>query len=188
MGLVETGVGLIPGWGGCKELMIRLSSASNPPRGPVAAVLAAHGLIASATLSSSAFDARARGFLRLSDAITMNRNHLIADAKAKALALAEGYVAPEPSLLVLSGPSGASAIGNVIDGELMAGRISAHDALIGKALANVLTGGPTSDPLKPVTQEAVMQLERDAFVDLLTTPLSLDRIRHMLDTGKAVRN
>lgn len=188
MGLVETGVGLIPGWGGCKELMIRLSSASNPPRGPVAAVLAAHGLIASATLSSSAFDARARGFLRLSDAITMNRNHLIADAKAKALALAEGYVAPEPSLLVLSGPSGASAIGNVIDGELMAGRISAHDALIGKALANVLTGGPTSDPLKPVTQEAVMQLERDAFVDLLTTPLSLDRIRHMLDTGKALRN
>lgn len=188
MGLVETGVGLIPGWGGCKEMMIRLSSRSNPPHGPVAAALAAHGLIASATLSSSAFDARSLGFLRPSDAITMNRDHLIADAKAKALALAEGYVAPEPSLMALSGPSGASAIGNVIDGELLAGRISGHDALIGKALANVLTGGPTSDPLRPVTQEAVMQLEREAFVDLLTTPPSLDRIRHMLDTGKALRN
>lgn len=188
MGLVETSVGLIPGWGGCKEMMFRLSSASATPHGPVASALAAYHLIASAKVSASAFDARARGFLRPSDAITMNRDHLIADAKAKALALADGYVAPEPSLLPLSGPSGASALANMIDGEMLAGRISAHDRIIGRALANVLTGGPAADSLKPLTQEAVLLLERTAFVDLLATPASFERIRHMLKSGKPLRN
>ncbi|HEX7852118.1 MAG TPA: FAD-dependent oxidoreductase [Sphingobium sp.] len=188
MGLVETSVGLIPGWGGCKEMMIRLASASAAPRGPVAAALAAYDLIASAKVSSSAFDARARGFLRPSDAITMNRDHLIADAKAKALSLADGYVAPEPLLLSLSGPSGGGAIFNVIDSDGLAGRISAHDRLIGKALANVLTGGSAADPLRPLTQEAVMLLEREAFVDLIATPASFERIRHMLKSGKPLRN
>ncbi|HEX7820378.1 MAG TPA: FAD-dependent oxidoreductase, partial [Sphingobium sp.] len=107
MGLVETSVGLIPGWGGCKEMMFRLSSASDAPHGPVASALAAYSLIAAAKVSTSAFDARAQGFLRPYDAITMNRDHLLADAKATALSLAGGYVAPEPSLLPLSGPSGA---------------------------------------------------------------------------------
>ncbi|HEX7855394.1 MAG TPA: 3-hydroxyacyl-CoA dehydrogenase family protein, partial [Sphingobium sp.] len=188
MGLVETSVGLIPGWGGCKEMMFRLSSASVAPHGPVASALAAYSLIAAAKVSTSAFDARARGLLRPSDAITMNRDHLLADAKATALSLADGYVAPEPSLLPLSGLSGAGALANVIDGEVLAGRISAHDRMIGSALANVLTGGPSADPLRPLTQEAVLLLERTAFVDLLATPASFDRIQHMLKSGKPLRN
>lgn len=188
MGLVEPSVGLVPGWGGCKEMMFRLSSTAGFPRGPVAPVMSAFNLIASAKVSASAFDARALGFLRSSDAITMNRDRLIADAKAKALSLIENYSAPEPATIMPAGRSGVSAITNMLDSEALAGRIASHDRVIGLALANVLTGGPGADPVSPLSEDTLIELEREAFVDLLETPASLDRIRHILKTGKPLRN
>ncbi|AOH87240.1 3-hydroxyacyl-CoA dehydrogenase (plasmid) [Sphingomonas panacis] len=188
MGLVETKVGLIPGWGGCKEMLVRQSSAAHAPHGPVAAALSVFNIIAPARTTTSAFDARTLGFLRPADGITMNRDRLLGDAKAKALELAEGYVPPEPIQIALAGPSGASALNNILDGEALAGRITAHDKVIGMALANVLTGGLAADPVKPQSEDAILALEREAFVDLLATPASLDRIRHMLTTGKPLRN
>ncbi|QPB21894.1 3-hydroxyacyl-CoA dehydrogenase/enoyl-CoA hydratase family protein [Rhizobium sp. 007] len=188
MGLVETGIGAIPGWGGCKEMMIRLSSSAAALRGPVAPAIAAFNLIAPGKVSTSAFEARNLGFLQASDDITMNRSRLIADAKAKALALVKNYVAPEQPLIVTSGSSGASAIGNIIDGEALAGRATAHDGVVGRALANVLTGGPSADPLQPLTEDQVIALERQAFIELLATPATVDRVKHMLAAGKPLRN
>ncbi|RJG39872.1 3-hydroxyacyl-CoA dehydrogenase/enoyl-CoA hydratase family protein [Mesorhizobium sp. DCY119] len=188
IGLVETRIGVIPGWGGCKEMLLRFSERTAALRGPVAPAIAAFNLIASAKVSSSAFDARKLGFLRSSDGITMNRSRLIADAKAKALALAANYAPPEPRLIALSGPSGTSAIGNILDSEALAGRATVHDGVVGRALANVLTGGPSADPLKPLTEDDVTALEREAFVDLLVTPGTLDRVKHMLATGEPLRN
>ena len=188
IGLVETRIGVIPGWGGCKEMLLRFSDPAAALHGPVAPAIAAFNLIASAKVSASASDARRLGFLKASDGITMNRSRLIADGKAKALALAANYAPPEPPLIALPGPSGASAIGNILDGEALAGRATVHDGVVGRALANVLTGGPSADPLKPLAEDEVTALEREAFIDLLVTPATLDRVRHMLATGKPLRN
>ncbi|MGV1956828.1 3-hydroxyacyl-CoA dehydrogenase/enoyl-CoA hydratase family protein [Agrobacterium sp. 22-214-1] len=188
IGLVETHIGVVPGWGGCKELMLRFSASTAALRGPVAPAIAAFNLIAPGTVSTSAFEARNLGYLKVTDGITMNRSRLIADAKAKALALAETYVAPEPPVITMSGPSGASAIHNIIENEELAGRATVHDGVVGRALAKVLTGGPSTDPLKPLTEDDVIALEREAFIDLLATPATVDRVRHMLATGKPLRN
>ncbi|MFG1244233.1 3-hydroxyacyl-CoA dehydrogenase/enoyl-CoA hydratase family protein [Xanthobacter sp. V7C-4] len=188
IGLVEPRIGVVPGWGGCKEMLLRFAEGHASAKGPVAPALAAFGVIAPAKVSSSAFEARRLGFLRPTDGITMNRDRLLADAKAKALALAEDYAPPAPPSLTLSGPSGASALRNVLDTEAMAGRLTAHDLVVGEALANVLTGGPDADPARPVGEDAVTALERAAFIALLGEPATLERIRHMLATGKPLRN
>ncbi|MDQ0564196.1 3-hydroxyacyl-CoA dehydrogenase [Rhizobium mesoamericanum] len=188
IGLVETRIGLIPGWGGCKEMMLRLSASTASMRGTVAPAIAAFNLISAAKTSASAFEARKLGFLKSSDGITMNRSRLLADAKAKALALVQNYAAPEAPSIVLSGPSGTFAIRNIVEGEALAGRITAHDRMVGRALANVLTGGPSADPLKPLTEDEFVALERDAFIELFATPATQVRVRHMLATGKPLRN
>ncbi|MFG1299182.1 3-hydroxyacyl-CoA dehydrogenase NAD-binding domain-containing protein [Xanthobacter sp. V3C-3] len=188
MGLVETRIGVVPGWGGCKEMLVRFAEGHDGPKGPVAPALAAFGVIAPAKVSASAFDARRIGYLRPTDGITMNRDRLLADAKAKALALAEGYTPPAAPVLTLSGPSGASALRNVLDTEATAGRLTAHDRVVGEALVTVLTGGPDADPARPAGEDAVTALERAAFIALLGEPATLDRVRHMLATGKPLRN
>ncbi|MGO7213078.1 3-hydroxyacyl-CoA dehydrogenase NAD-binding domain-containing protein [Rhizobium ruizarguesonis] len=188
IGLTESRIGLIPGWGGCTEMMLRLSTSTAAVRGPVAPAIAAFNLIAPAKMSASAFEARKLGFLRPSDKISMNRSRLLADAKAKALSLADNYVAPEPPLIAASGPSGASAIHNLIEAEALAGRATVHDGVVGRALAAVLTGGPSADPLKPLTEDQFIALERQAFIELIAMPAIADRIKHMLATGKPLRN
>jgi len=188
IGLVEPRVGLIPGWGGCKEMLLRFSRAPGAVRGPVAPALAAFGLIGATKTSTSAHDARALGFLRPSDGITMNRDRLLADAKARALELVPGYRPPEPQTLILSGASGASALRNGLDSEAAAGRLSPHDRVVGEALIDVLSGGPGADPVRPVSEETVLKLECEAFLALLGSKSTQARIRHMIDTGKPLRN
>jgi len=185
IGLVETRIGVIPGWGGCKEMMLRFSSAL---RGPVAPAIAAFNLIAPARLSSSAMEARNLGFLKPSDGITMNRSRLLADAKQKALSLAKDYKPPEPPLIPMAGPSGAASLRNMLESEAIAGRATAHDRVVGEALIEILSGGPSADPLKPRTEEEVIAFEREAFLDLLFTKATIERIKHMLETGKPLRN
>ncbi len=188
MGLVETKVGAIPGWGGCKEMLLRQTAASGQTRGPLAPAATVFDVITSAKVSASAFDARRLGFLRAEDGITMNRDRLLSDAKRKALMLVEGYAPPEPAVLSLSGPSGASALRNTMQSERMAGRATTHDEIIADALISVLSGGPEADPLKPVTEAQLLALEKQSFIRLFETSATIERVRHMLLTGKPLRN
>jgi 3-hydroxyacyl-CoA dehydrogenase len=185
MGLVETGVGIVPGWGGCKEILLR--RIDEAPRGPLAPVQRAFELIGTARVSGSATEARELGFLRRHDRITANRDRLLADAKAFALELADGYSPPEPRELRLPGPSGAAALVLGARDRAAAGQASAHDLVVAEALARVLSGGDC-DPVEPVSEQHVLDLEREAVRGLLATERTLLRMEHVLATGKPLRN
>jgi len=183
IGLVETRIGVIPGWGGCKEMLLRFADASDSAD-PAAPALAAFARIAPAKVSANAFEARRLGFLRESDGITMNRDRLIADAKHKALELAAGYQPPAPRSILLSGAAGASALRNALESEAL----TPHARVIGETLIHVLSGGRDAQSARPAGEDAVMALEREAFIDLLSTAATIDRVRHTLETGKPLRN
>jgi 3-hydroxyacyl-CoA dehydrogenase len=188
IGLVEVGVGVIPGWGGCKEMILRHAKAAG---GPMPGLAKAFELISLAKVSGSAFEAQDFGTLRPQggmDGISMNRARLLEDAKQRVLAMAEGYQPPEPPLLTLPGPSGKAALMMAVEGFQAKGQASAHDARIAAELAWVLTGGDEADPTQPVTEQQVLDLERAAFIRLLKTPETLARIEHMLNVGKPLRN
>lgn len=188
IGLVETAVGLVPGWGGCKEMLLRYSAAPDSPRGPMRAVAAAFATIGLAKMAKSAFEAKELGYLRASDGITFNRDRLLADAKARALELARNYHPPKPAVLTLPGPSGKAALA-LMAGELRAqGKATGHDEIVAQLLADVLTGGPTADLSQPVSEDEILNLERKSLLRLLRTESTLSRIEHMLNTGKPLRN
>ena len=187
MGLVEVGVGLVPAWGGCKEMLLRWSNNPKHAKGPMPAVTKVFETVATATVAKSADESRALMFLRPSDGIVMNRDRLLMAAKTRALALAEDYAPPEPQELRLPGPSGETAMNMVLDDFHKAGKATQHDVTVGKKLAYVLAGGKT-DPTDPITEDKLLNLERSAIVSLLRTPQTLDRIEHMLETGKPLRN
>ena len=186
-GLVEVGVGIVPGWGGCKEMLVR--GWSNPDRrgGPMPPVIKAFETIGMATVAKSAAEARDLLILGPDDGITMNRDRLLADAKAKALALAENYSAPEIPEISLPGKTARAALSMAIDGFRLSGKATPHDVTVGKALAGVLSGGDT-DITGTVSEDGLLALERDAFVALSRTPESIARVSHMLKTGKPLRN
>lgn len=188
MGLVETAVGLVPAWGGCKELLARLSAHPRCPRGPMAPVAAAFETIGLARVAKSAFEAQELGFLRPTDGITFNRDRLLADAKAKAIELAENYHPPKAIELTLPGPSGKAALCLKLRELRAAGEATEHDQVVAEALAEVLTGGPEADPTRPVQEGDLLALERAAFVRLVRYEATLARMEHMLETGKPLRN
>jgi 3-hydroxyacyl-CoA dehydrogenase len=188
VGLVEAGVGLIPGWGGCTELLSRLAADPRRPKGPMPPVAEAFETIGLAKVARSAFEARELGFLRAGDAITFNRERLLAEAKAKALELAEGYAPPEPVALTLPGPSGKAALSHALHDLRLKGVATEHDMVVAAELAEVLTGGPGADITEPVDPEAVRTLERRAFMTLVKTEPTLARMEHTLETGKPLRN
>ena len=188
LGLVETGVGLIPGGGGTKELLFRFTKDLEPygEADPFEAVKRAFGLIALAQTSTSALDARKMGFLRSGDRIVMNRDLLLDAAKRQVLALAPGYT---PSVPMTIRALGSAALGNLRYALWQfqeAGQASEHDARIGLELARVLSGGEGAP--RKVTEGEVLGLEREAFLTLLGTPKTQERIMHTLKTGKPLRN
>jgi 3-hydroxyacyl-CoA dehydrogenase len=187
IGLVEVGVGVIPAWGGCKELLLRAVRDRRTPRGPMPPVSRAFETISLAKVATSAAEAQELGFLGPDDGITMNRDRLLADAKAKALALAEAYRPPEPATLTLPGPSGKAALDMAVHGFRLQGKATAHDVVVGDALAGVLSGGAT-DPTEEVDETQLLALERHGFMRLLREPATQARIEHMLETGKPLRN
>jgi 3-hydroxyacyl-CoA dehydrogenase len=187
MGLVEVGVGVIPGWGGCKELLGRQLENPKLPRGPVPAVATAFQTISTAQVSKSAAQAKDFLYLRESDGITMNRDRLLADAKAKALSLVEGYAPPKPHEYRLPGPSGRTALSMAVHDFVTAGKATQYDIVVSDALAVVLTGGDT-DYLDTLTEDDISKLERKAFIGLCKQDGTLDRIETMLNTGKPLRN
>ncbi len=187
MGLVEVGVGLLPGWGGCKELLARWQADPKLPRGPMPAVAKAFEIISTAQVSKSAAQARGLGFLRPTDQVTMSRDRLLFDAKQRVLALAEGYQPPKASEYRLPGPGGRVALDLAVDGFAATGKATPHDVVVSKAVARVLTGGE-ADPLDTLTEDDMTTLERGAFMALVRNPATLARTEHMLATGKPLRN
>ena len=188
MGLVEVGVGLVPGWGGCKELLLRNQPGPRDPKGPMPPVAAAFEAISLAKVAKSAAEAMELRYLRPTDRITMNRDRLLADAKARALEmLAAGYQPPAPVELRLPGPAGRTALGLAVDGFAKQGKALPHDVTVSGALAEVLTGGAT-DMTEIVTEDQISKLEKKAFLSLLRTGPTLARMEAMLTTGKPLRN
>jgi 3-hydroxyacyl-CoA dehydrogenase len=195
IGLVETGIGLIPAGGGCKEMLLRYGAAvEKAPRngGPFAAPARAFGIIALATIATSAIEAQELRFLQKTDAISLNRDVLLRDAKADAIRLAEAKTAgtwqpPQPSMILLPGASGRLLLEQQVENMLLMDKITEHDAVIGCHLAHVLTGGNCS-PVTPVTEEHVLDLEREAFLSLCAMQKTHKRIQAVLTTGKPLRN
>jgi 3-hydroxyacyl-CoA dehydrogenase len=197
-GLVEVGVGLIPAWGGCKEMLIRHMGDKKGSSGGMLSNLMATGgampaiskvfeQIAMAKVSGSADEARDAKILLGSDGITMNRARVLADAKAKCLSMANGYKAPEPAILHLPGGTAKVALSMAVDGFKAAGKATPHDVTVCKMLATVLSGGDT-DMSEGLTEQNILDLEFEVFMELLKMKPTLDRIEHMLNTGKPLRN
>ncbi|ACI99343.1 3-hydroxyacyl-CoA dehydrogenase/enoyl-CoA hydratase family protein [Rhodospirillum centenum] len=187
IGLVEVGVGLIPGWGGCKELLTRATVNKKRPGGPMPPIAQVFETISTAKVAKSAFEAKELLFLRPTDGITFNRYRLLADAKKKALEMAAAYEPPQPVEIRLPGPSAKMALEMAVEGFALQGKATPHDITVSKALAFILSGGNT-DITKPVTEDDLLALERDAFIGLVKTTQTIDRIEHMLETGKPLRN
>ncbi|MCA9520048.1 MAG: 3-hydroxyacyl-CoA dehydrogenase/enoyl-CoA hydratase family protein [Myxococcales bacterium] len=190
IGLVEVGVGLIPGAGGTKELLCRVLD--RIPHGANVDLLPyvqkAFETIGMAKVATSAEEARQMCFLRESDAISFNRDHQLNDAKRLARFMADsGWVAPQPRMVNLPGRSALGAIEAFLYSMQLSGFISEHDALIGKKLGHVLTGGDTS-PNVAVSEQHLLDLEREVFMSLCGEKKSQDRMQYMVMNNKPLRN
>jgi 3-hydroxyacyl-CoA dehydrogenase len=187
MGLVEVGVGLLPAGGGTKELTMRAILNQKRAGGPMPALTQVFQAISTAQVATSAEEARDMLILRPSDRITMNRRRVLADAKARALDLVEGYQPPEAEEISLPGATAQTAFGMAVSDFVGQGKATKHDAVVAAQVANVVSGGNT-DMTETVTEKKLLQLEREGFVALIKTNATLDRIEHMLETGKPLRN
>lgn len=192
MGLVEVGVGLVPGAGGCKELVRRVVSPAvkqTPNADPFPFVQNVLQTIGAAKVSTSAAEARELGFLDAAGRIVMNRDHLLAEAKEEVLEMAaHGCSAPARE-------KSCYAAGRNVYAALRAGiyvmqqgaYISEYDALITSSVASILCGGDLSSG-QWVEEQFLLDRERKVFVALCSEPKTLERIQHMLSTGKPLRN
>jgi 3-hydroxyacyl-CoA dehydrogenase len=198
IGLVETGVGLIPGGGGTKEMLIRANehAAGDQDLDLAHALKPVFETIAMAKVGTSAEESRELGFLRRDDGVSMNRDRLVADAKEVALALVRGGYKPlaaswqegaqTTEIKVLGEPflAGAKLVIHMMQ---RGGFISDYDAHVARKLANVLAGGPLTTP-QFVSEQYVLDLEREAFVSLCGEKKTQERMAHTLKTGKPLRN
>jgi len=188
IGLVEVGVGLIPAGGGTKEMLARATDDLPPGVDLRPAVQRVFETIGFAKVSASGPDAKRLGYLHDADGISMNRDRLQEDAKAMALARVPDYVRPQPRTAI--GVGGSNLLATLKLGIHLAwrgGRISDHDALIGRKLAWVLAGGDAPHATT-VTEQQLLDLEREAFLSLCGERKTQERIAHTLKTGKPLRN
>ncbi|MCR6642308.1 MAG: 3-hydroxyacyl-CoA dehydrogenase NAD-binding domain-containing protein [Sporocytophaga sp.] len=189
IGLVEFGVGLIPAGGGTKEMTLRVSDAYEEGDIQLNSLKNAYMNIATAKVATSAHEAKRMGYLRPIDGITVNANRVITDAKTKVLELAkEGYTQPKQrkDIKVL----GKNGLGMFLAGanSMVSGRyISEHDKLISEKLAYIMCGGDLSAPTL-VSEQYLLDLEREAFLSLTGQKKTLERIQSILTTGKPLRN
>lgn len=198
IGLVETGVGLIPGGGGTKEMLIRANehAAGGEDLDLFHALKPLFESIAMAKVGTSAEECRELGYLRREDGVSMNRDRLVADAKEAALALARGgYKRPAANWQEGAATTQIKVLGEqFVAGAKLAihmmvrgGFASEYDAHVGRKLANILAGGPLTAP-QLVSEQYVLDLEREAFVSLCGEKKTQERIAHTLKTGKPLRN
>ena len=189
IGLVEVGVGLIPGAGGNLRMISRLTKKINtmvPGAFPI--VQKAFETIGFAKVSYSAEQARGYGYLTDEDIVVINRDHLLKTAKDEIIQMSDDYIAPEMESFKLPGVSGRLAIKATVAGLVKSSKISKHDALIAEKLAYVLTGGDKGGPFSPVDEQYLLDIERDAFVSLCGEQKTIERIKYMLEKGKPLRN
>lgn len=191
IGLVEVGVGLIPAGGGTKEMTMRAmdAAAAVPDADPLSFLKKTFEMIGMGKVATSAQEARSWGLLRDVDAISMNGDRLIADAKQEVLNLdAIGFVAPVPRTdITVMGEAGQAAMKLALHMMKQGRFISEHDQLIGKKLANVMSGGSMNHSAQ-VSEQYLLDLEREAFLSLCGERKTQERIAGMLKTGKPVRN
>lgn len=190
MGLVEVGVGLIPGGGGTMQLLRNVYGAYSADKDfdPLPFLKKVFLAIGMAKVATSAEEAREAGFLSASDGISANRDFLLADAKQRVLGMAKaGFRAPRPTRFRLPGASGYATIDMLLYDMQLNNQISAHDRKIAQKLARVLTGGDTS-PSVLVTEERLLELELEAFMSLCGEEKTQDRLMYMLEKGKPLRN
>jgi 3-hydroxyacyl-CoA dehydrogenase len=198
IGLVESGVGLVPAGGGCKEMVLRVLDAAALVRngaGRSESIEVMDGLrqrfetVAMAKVSTSAAEARSLGYLQDSDGVTMNRERLMEDAKARAVELARSaYTAPQPRTEIPA--PGENALASLRMGVRMmreAEFISDHDEKVANWVAHILCGGKIT-PGTPVSEQYFLDLERQAFLSLCGEKKTAERIAHTLKTGKPLRN
>ncbi len=190
MGLVEAGVGLIPGGGGAKELYVKTLK-SMPKNVEFDLQKVANNVfesIATAKVSTSGEEARENNFLNFADGISINPDHLIHDAKQAALALyEEGYTAPAKTKIPVVGETGYAALLLGAESMRLTGFISDHDMVIAKKLAFVLAGGLVPFGTE-VDEQYILNLEKEAFLSLIQMPKSQQRMQNMLVKGKPLRN
>jgi 3-hydroxyacyl-CoA dehydrogenase len=189
-GLVEVGVGLIPGGAGNLNLLWRALEAI--PEGAnlntYEIVTSVFKKIALAQVATSAEEGKALGYFRRSDGVSFDKARLLTDAKARAIGLAQsGYHPPTPKAHVLPGESGIATLGMMIDTLVAGGQASEHDAKIARKLATVLCGG-TGGAGREVSEAFMLELEREAFLSLCGEPKSQERMQHMLLKGSPLRN
>jgi 3-hydroxyacyl-CoA dehydrogenase len=189
MGLVEVGVGLIPAGGGTKEMVQRAARTAAAGKADLLPfVQAAFETMALARVSTSAVHAQQLGYLRDHDGISMNRERLIADAKALALErVREGYRPPQPEPIAVGGENVEAALKLGVHLAWRAGRATDHDAVVGRALAHIVSGGSLPHT-SVVTEAQMLDLEREAFLKLCGERKTLERIQYTLKTGKPLRN
>lgn len=192
IGLVEVGVGLIPGWGGCKELLRRVVSPPMHIQGADALpyLQKAFETIALAKVSESGEMARELGFFSKHDKIVMDKEQLIGQAKQAVLELvADGYTPPPASgePIYAIGRRGIAALETALHGMRVGGYISAYDQKIARALAQVLCGGDLTSP-QWVTEQYVLDLELELAAQLVIEPKTQERMMAILQTGKPLRN
>lgn len=188
-GLVEVGVGVIPAFGGCKEMLRRVvNPVMETPNADVLPHLQkAFQNIAMAKVSGSAREAWEMGLLWKSDKIVMNRSHLLWEAKRAALDMVPGYTPLKPQKIWAAGRDAYAALLIGIEGFRDGGYATEYDAHISRKLAYVLTGGALSAP-GWVDEQVILDLECEAFLSLLGEQKTIDRISHMLQTNKPLRN
>ncbi|MEN3339836.1 MAG: 3-hydroxyacyl-CoA dehydrogenase [Acidobacteriota bacterium] len=188
MGLVEVGVGLIPAGGGTKEMLARAMETAPPGSDPMPFVQRVFETLGFGKTSTSGPDARRLGYLREGDGISMNRDHLIDDAAASALAGVQEHVPAQPrSAIRVGGESVLAALKLGVHLAWRAGRITDHDAVIGRKLAWVLAGGNVTHATT-LSEGQMLDLEREAFLSLCGERKTQERIAHTLKTGKLLRN
>ncbi|MGZ6237179.1 MAG: 3-hydroxyacyl-CoA dehydrogenase NAD-binding domain-containing protein [Syntrophales bacterium] len=192
MGLVEVGVGVIPAGGGCKELMVRVTEGI--PDGAIAAGLnlqhfysKAFENIAMAKVATSAVEAMELGYVRKTDYISMNRDQQIWDAKQVVLGLSKFYKKSTPALIPVMGDNLRGICSSVVYNMRQGNFISDYDVHIAGKLAYILSGGDCAEGTR-VSEQEILDLEKEAFLSLCGEQKTQDRIMHLLNTGKPLRN
>ena len=189
MGLVEVGVGLIPGGGGNLRMILNAIEGGTGRMGAFQKIQKTFETIGFAKIATSADEAKHLGYLKKDDTVILNRDYLIQAAKDKAIELAQNYTLPTyRDDLKLPGAGGRTAMAMALKGFKMQGKISDHDQKIGEKLAYVLTGGDKAGLTKSVDEQYLLDIEREAFVSLAGEQLTQDRIKYTLKKGKPLRN
>lgn len=188
IGLVEVGVGLIPGGAGTKEFALRFSDEIKEGDVMIPDLIERFRTIATAAVATSAFEAFPLGYLNHKDRIVVNSIYRIQEAKKEVLRLAENYVMPtERNDVLVLGRQGLGALYTAAHSLYLGQYASEHDIKIAKKIAWVLCGGDLTGPQK-VSEQYLLDIEREAFLSLCGEPKTLERIQHMLEKGKPLRN